>query len=150
CAVFKRLSIGALKGLVAGVVVGSVFQLGLGFVRADGLLGYLMAMASALTIAIWGGRPPWKQVLWIEASLRAAGGLVIGAAVHWGLGWVPAWTLPSELTGAAATTPALQVPLLLCLVLALVMGILIELDHDGADTAAPRGKPKAAPTRNAA
>lgn len=127
---WKRLGLGLLKGLAIGGAVGAGLQLGLGWTDASGLLGYLIAMGVAGTAGVFAGRPPWEEGAWIEASLKGAVGVGLGAAAYYGLTQIPASVqlpFPSlEGTHAVDALPAVFAP-----AIASVYGALVELDNSG-------------------
>ncbi len=127
---WKRLGLGLIKGLVIGGAVGAGLQLGLGWTEASGLLGFLIAVGVAGTAGVFAGRPPWQEGAWIEASLKGAVGVGLGAAAYYGLTQIPASvqipfpSLPG--THAFDALPAVFAP-----AIAGVYGALVELDNSG-------------------
>lgn len=141
----KRLGLGLLKGLVLGGALGAGLQLGLGWVPAAGLAGYLLSMAIGATAGVLTGRPPWKHEAWIEAILKAVGGLGLGALLYWLAGYVD-FALPFPIGDAPADTPWRAMPLIYGPAIAAIYGTLIELDNTDDDPAdAKKSKAKKGP-----
>ena len=134
----KRLLIGLAKGLVTGGALGALFQLGLGWPSAAGLLGYLLAMGAAATAGTVAGKPPWRQEAWIEGVLKSGFGLGIGALLFWVATSFLSFDLPFALGPIPAGVPWVSQPLLMLPPIAAVYGAIIELDNTGDGKAATK------------
>lgn len=136
----KRLVIGLIKGALIGGALGAAFHFGLGWVRATGLLAFLIAMGTGATAGILAGSPPWKQQGWIESVLKSVAGLAIGALSYWGLNSFASVTLPISIDGLAGV-PWTESTLFFPIVIAALFGSLVELDNtDEAPPAARNSK----------
>lgn len=131
-AFFRRLFVGLVKGALLGALFGAAISYGLGWGRTEGLLAYLLAMGVGASVGLLAGKPPWAQNAWLEAILRAAGGLILGAFLYW-LGTRfgnPPLPFPVG-PGNPAGLPWLAVPLLYATAIGAVYGCLVELDNTG-------------------
>jgi hypothetical protein len=146
---------GLVKGLVIGLVLGSVLTYALRWpVPIGSLLGYLAAMAACGTTGIAGGRAPWREGAWLPAALKALAGVAVGALAYWMLGAHLDATLPETVASALVSVPSdgptswIAAPTLSITAIAASFGLLVELDHVGADDDAPSRAPeRAAATR---
>lgn len=148
-----RLSLGLLKGILLGGVIGAGFQLGLRWHQTGVLLGYLIAMGNCATVAIVGGKPPWRTNGWLETALRAAVGLAFGAGSFWGLHTYASASLPFN-TGAQSSfffwlsdAPWTAQPILLLPIISMPLGALIELDNTP-NSASPTHTPARGPKKS--
>lgn len=144
--------LGLLKGLLLGSLLGAGFQLGLAWRDTGVVLGYLLSMGSCATVAVVGGKPPWRTTGWIETGLRAAVGLAFGAGSFWGLHTYAAGSLPFN-TGATSTlffwlseASWTAQPILLLPAIAMPLGALIELDNTKS-AASPKHMPAGGPKK---
>jgi hypothetical protein len=138
----KRLGFGLIKGVLIGAGVGAGIQLGLGWTETSGLLGYLLAMGVGATAGILAGKPPWRQEAWIEALLKAAGGVGVGALLYWLGTSFAGFDVPFAVGGAEAGIPWTSIPLLYAPAISGLFGTLVELDNT--DDPKPTGKEKKA------
>lgn len=125
----RRLVVGLIKGLVLGVGLGAAFQIGAGWGKTDGLLGYLLAMGISASIAVVSGRSPWHTGAWIEAALKAVAGLCLGALAYWVASSYAAIPLPFGTPNAPVPTPWTSQPMFFGTALGVLFGPLIELDN---------------------
>lgn len=132
----RRFLVGLLKGLVIGGLVGAGAQLGLGWTRTTGLLGYLLAMGAGATVGLLAGKPPWAREAWLESILRAVAGLVVGGLLYFLALRFAAAPIPVDGgPGVPAGTPWVELPLLFALAIGAVYGAIVELDHTPDDAA---------------
>lgn len=134
-AMFKRLGVGLLKGLVIGGVIGAGLHFGLGWMTVTPLLGYLVAMAAGASASVLAGKPPWREGAWIEALLKGLAGVGAGALLYFlgtrfGSFGVP-FALPGRLAATAAGAAWPTLPLLFAPAFGALIGSLVELDNTG-------------------
>lgn len=128
-----RLGVGFLKGLVIGAIVAGLFQIGLGWTHAPGLLGYLLAMGIAATAGVLGGTPPWRAEAWLEAVLKGVFGVGVGALLY-GLGsGFARFEVPFALAGSEEGAAWTAIPLLFGPAIAAIYGAIVELDNTSDD-----------------
>ena len=122
-----RVLLGLLKGLIIGGALGyAATRLGV----TAGPLAFATYAAVGFAVGLLGGRAFWRhETLWTPA-LKG----IFGAAICVGLYWLASKflggfsvQLPSAL-GVSADRPAVQVPLVLAPVLAVIYGIFVEVD----------------------
>lgn len=142
----KRLLIGLIKGLVIGGAIGAGIQYGLHWtITSGGLLGYLFAMGAAGTTGVFAGKPPWRTGAWVEALLKGAFGVGVGALAYWLGATYGAFSLPFP--GMEEAVAWTAIPVVYLPAIAGVYGSLVELDNTGDDdkTAGGSGKTTAGP-----
>jgi hypothetical protein len=134
-AMFRRLLLGLLKGLVIGGAIGALmhFALGVAIIPA-GALSYLFFGGVAAVAGVAAGQPPWREGAWVGSVLKAIFGFAIGAGIYWA-----GQRFLNFPIGGIANLPAgatfAQAPLLFAPALAALFSMLIELD-DGGEPAA--------------
>lgn len=125
----KRLGLGLLKGLVIGGAIGAGFQFGLHWADVSWLLGFLIAMGVGGTTGVFAGRPPWQQGAWIEAALKGAVGVGLGALLYWVAARWAAFEVPFP--GLADPAAWTALPAVFGPAIAGLYGSLVELDNTG-------------------
>jgi hypothetical protein len=125
----KRLGLGLLKGLLIGGAIGAGFQYGLKWADVSWLLGFLIAMGVGGTTGVFAGRPPWQQGAWIEATLKGAVGVGLGALLYWVASRWGAIAIPFP--GIAEPTKWTALPVVFAPAIAGLYGSLVELDNTG-------------------
>jgi len=131
-AVLRRFAIGLIKGAILGALFGAAISFGLGWGETEGLLGYLLAMGVGASVGLLGGKPPWAQQAWLEAILRAAGGLILGAFLYWAGTRFANVPVPVAVgPDGEAGLPWMSVPLLYATAIGALYGCLVELDNTG-------------------
>ncbi|MDQ3033417.1 MAG: hypothetical protein M3Y87_13445 [Myxococcota bacterium] len=140
----KRLLIGLIKGLVIGGAIGAGIQYGLHWtVTSGGLLGYLFAMGAAGSTGVFAGKPPWRTGAWVEALLKGAFGIGVGALAYWLGATYGAFSLPFP--GIEEALPWTALPVVYLPAIAGVYGSLVELDNTGDDKKSGGGKTTTGP-----
>ena len=132
-----RFGVGLVKGLLVGLLVLAGLVFGLKMLAVPVWAAYLLAMVSGALTGLIAGRPIWQKEARIEAGLKAAAGLVLGAIGFFAINkWGHALTAPEALRALpgvlppATTAPALVGTGLAFLpVLTTVLSLFFELDN---------------------
>jgi hypothetical protein len=127
----RRLLLGLFEGLAIGAALGVGAALGLGLRAPGSVLGAVLGAGTGVVVGLIAGRPVWARDAKTEALLKAAVGGAGGVALSLAAGhWLK---IPLDLSafrlgaGPAGALSAVVLPLL-----AIVLALLFELDHDGA------------------
>lgn len=149
-----RFGVGLVKGLLVGSLLLAGLLFGLKVLAVPVWAAYLLAMGAGVLTGLIAGRPIWQKEARIEAGLKAAAGLVLGAIGFFAINkWGHALVAPEALRSlpgvapAPAGAPALTGAGLVFLpVLTTVLGLLFELDNTPApdDKKSEPGEPPAA------
>jgi len=128
----KRFALGLIKGALLGAGIALILGKALGIVTFVGLLGYALASATGVVVGLFAGKPFWAKGALIEVILKSGVGAVVAAAVLYGLRrWLPtAVDLGPLGQGSLGELPAFALPLI-----AIMLGILFELDNTGVEPA---------------
>lgn len=129
----RRVLIGIVKGALLGAALGGLLHGVLGWRFGSVAFSYLVAVGVGALVGALGGRLPWKVDTWVEASLRIAAGAGLGAGLCWVCGSFLSAPLPIEMVGVPEETPWVQVTLWSTVAFGMFIGLLLELENDGAE-----------------
>lgn len=124
-----RLARGVAKGLAVSLVIALVCHYGLGWLRVNRFLGFLLAMGTGASVGALISRSPWEESAWIDALIKGFAGLGIGGLLYWIASSFMAWKLPLSLAGLPHGLIWMQSPLLFNPWVGAIYGALIELDR---------------------
>lgn len=135
----KRMTVGAVKGGLLGVVIALLLVFGLKVTATGAALAYVLATATGALAGLVTGKPIWAPDAKIEAGIKSVFGALLGAALLFAIRkWLQ---LPLDLgrydagSGLLGELPAAYLPLIGAL-----LGLLFEADNtaSGADRPGPR------------
>jgi hypothetical protein len=135
----KRMTLGALKGGLLGVLIALLLVFGLKVTATGAALAYVLAVATGAVAGLVTGKPIWAPDAKIEAGIKGFFGALLGAGILFALRkWLPLTVDFSAFNagqGALGELPAAYVP-----IVAGVLGLVFELDNTGQkpDQSAPQ------------
>lgn len=119
-----------------------VFWLGIG--SLSGLMAYIAAVVTGLSVALIAGKPIWVRGAWVEVLLKAIAAALLGA----GLLFAARSTLDvSASLGPLGAGKLTELPFVILPALGTLLAVFFEIDNTGDDQAAPPAERQAGARR---
>jgi hypothetical protein len=128
----KRLMVGLLKGALCGALLTVIFSKVLGPAAFAGAFGYLAVALTGVLMGLVAGKPLWAEGALIESSLKSVVGALFGAVALYAM---RKWLNVNLPFGPLGSGPIGQVVGFALPAIAVVLGILFEIDNTGTEPA---------------